>query len=97
MNDYMLLMHDDPTKEPADAEWEAYFGMLSASGAFQGGSSIGAGATYSQGGAAGPLSARLTGFIRVTARDLTDAQRFLKGNPVYVNGGTVEIRELPRD
>ncbi|RNJ61479.1 MAG: hypothetical protein EDM03_15915 [Porphyrobacter sp. IPPAS B-1204] len=97
MNDFMLLMHNDATTEPADSEWEAYFGMLSASGAFQGGSSIGAGATFRQGGAAGPLSARLTGFIRVTAHDLTDAKRFLTGNPIYENGGTVEIRELPRD
>lgn len=31
------------------------------------------------------------------ARDLEHAREYLDGNPVYEAGGTVEIRELPRD
>ena len=38
---------------------------------------------------------------RIIARDVEcnyyqDARAFLKGNPVFEAGGTVEIRELPR-
>jgi hypothetical protein len=97
VNDYILLMHNDTMTTPTDSAWEAYFDILHTSGAFQGGSSIGKGAAFRQGGAAGPESAHLTGFIRVMTKDLADAQRFVAGNPVYDCGGTVEIRELPRD
>jgi len=38
----------------------------------------------------------LTGFIRVAADSLEDAQGLSAGNPVSEAGGTVEIRELPR-
>jgi hypothetical protein len=77
--------------------WSAYFDALRASGAFDGGSSIGPGASHKLGGAALPVTATLTGFIRVRAADLADARRFLVGNPIYDAGGTIEIRELPRD
>ena len=44
-----------------------------------------------------PASTELTGFVRVRAASLEEAKRFLVGNPVYEAGGTVEIRELPRE
>ena len=100
MDDYLLLMHDDVkdrTLADDGPRWNAYLSTLRSSGAFDGGSSIGAGASHKQGGAALPVTATLTGFIRVRAVDLADARRFLVGNPVYEAGGTVEIRELPKD
>ena len=42
------------------------------------------------------LTAHLGGFIRVEAESLADAEALLAGNPVFENGGTVEIRELPK-
>ncbi len=106
MHDYILLMHNDTQSEPTNAQWSAYFDALSASGAFQGGSAIGQGASFRRDGGPAPKSTpkptsassdHLTGFIRVSAASLSDAQTFLTGNPVYECGGTVEIRELPRD
>jgi hypothetical protein len=44
-----------------------------------------------------PESAHFTGFIRVKAATMEDAVKLLNGNPVYESGGTVEVRELPRD
>jgi hypothetical protein len=42
-------------------------------------------------------SNHLNGYIRVAAQNLEAAQALVIGNPVYEAGGTVEIRELPRD
>jgi len=39
----------------------------------------------------------LTGYIRIRARDLADAQTCLVANPVYEAGGTIEIYELIED
>jgi hypothetical protein len=93
--DYVLLMHDDAAPGPQD--WEPYFKRLRASGAFQGGSAIGAGECVRKNGETPPITAHLGGYIRITAQNLDDARTFLEGNPVYEAGGTVEIRKLPRD
>jgi hypothetical protein len=95
MPDYLLLMHDDATE--AENGWDAYFATLRRSGAFQGGSAIGDGASFRKQGSPGVVARHLAGFIRVTAADLEAARRFLVGNPVYEAGGTVEIRTLPED
>ena len=95
-NDYILFMHDDvgPTD---DAAWAAYFTKLRASGGFDGGSSIGPGVCLRRDGVAKPTTSHLSGYIRVRAESMNDAKRFLDGNPVYEAGGTIELRELPRD
>jgi hypothetical protein len=97
MTEYILFMHDDTTGPTSDAAWERYFEFLGSTGAFEGGSSIGGGTCARRDGAPRELTPRIAGFIRVRAQSLDDARRFLDGNPVYETGGTVEIRELPRD
>lgn len=39
----------------------------------------------------------MAGYLKVQAESLEEARAFLAGNPVFEAGGTVEIRELPRD
>ncbi|MDF8333655.1 hypothetical protein [Novosphingobium cyanobacteriorum] len=97
MKDFILLMHDDAVRAEDGAAWDAYFGALHRSGCFDGGSSIGAGRRFRKDGAIGAGALPVTGSIRVRAADLAGAEAFLSGNPVYEAGGTIEIRELPRD
>jgi hypothetical protein len=79
------------------SRWNNYFAGLHASGNFDGGSSIGSGTKYRLNCENRPSDENMNGFIRVRAEDLTAAKKFLVGNPIYDAGGTVEIRELPRD
>lgn len=92
--DYILLMHGDGENDRA-ADWGPYIEGLIASGRLGGGSAIGEGACFRRAAPAGPLSDRLTGFLRISAENLEDAASCLAGNPVYEAGGTVEIRLLP--
>jgi len=96
MTDYILFMHDD-APPGSDEQWGAYFTLLRQSGAFEGGSSIGQGITIRASGTPGPASDHLTGFIRIRAETLDQARRLAEANPVFVAGGTIEIRELPMD
>ena len=96
MNDYVLFMHDDANVGD-DAAWDAYFTKLKASGSFLGGSRVGTGACFSKAGSMKHITSEIVGFIRVRAKSLEAAKQFLDGNPVYEAGGTVEIRELPKD
>ena len=95
MNDYILLMHDDAAPA-APEKWARYLELLRGAGRFAGGSSIGAGICARKDAAPRAITTHLAGYIRITALDLDDARTLLAGNPVYEAGGTVEIRELPR-
>jgi len=97
MRDFILLMHNDATAPPSPEMWSTYFSFLRGQGAFQGGSSIGSGEAFRKLGRPGSGSEHLAGYVRIRATSLVDARGLLAGNPVFECGGTVEIRELPRD
>jgi YCII-related domain-containing protein len=96
MPDYLLLMHNDPTEAANDRDWAIYLQALARTGKFRGGSAIGGGVCRRKSGAAPAIAAQIGGFIRIEADSLADAEALLTGNPVFENGGTVEIRELPK-
>jgi len=96
MRDYILLMRGDAPEPTTPEMWQTYLDYLRTCERFGGGSAIGAGESVRKDGAPAALSAGVTGYVRVRAHDLTDAKTLLAGNPVYENGGTVEVRELPK-
>lgn len=95
MPDFIFLHHDDASGD-GGLDWDPYLSRLREAGVFQGGSSIGEGCCVKKSGAAPEPTAHISGYVRVTAKDLADARALLPGNPVFEAGGTVEIRELPR-
>jgi hypothetical protein len=97
MKDFIFLMHDDATAPVKVGAWPGYFLRLRAAGAFQGGSAIGSGVCVRKEGAAPATSDHLGGYLRIEAADLDAARALLPGNPVFEAGGTIEIRELPRE
>src|SRR5262245_19126163 len=99
MNDYILLMYNDVPegqRRPHE-EWATYLTKLREAGAFEGGSSIGGGVCVRKGGSTREISGHIGGYIRIRAADLEAARALVAGNPVYEGGGTVEIRELPKE
>ena len=99
MNDYILLMYNDVPEgqQRPHEEWGTYLTKLREAAAFQGGSSMGGGACVRKGGSTSDISRHIGGYIRISAADLDAARALVAGNPVYEGGGTVEIRELPKD
>lgn len=96
MAEFIVLMHADGGPE-SGADWGRYLEGLRATGKFQGGSAIGDGVCVRRTGVAGPLSAQLTGYLKVEAENIEAARAFLHGNPAYQAGATIEIRALARD
>jgi hypothetical protein len=97
MNDYIFLMHNDAAGAESDVAWEHYLGKLRSTGQFEGGSSIGPGECVAKSGRPTGITPHLSGYLRVQAETLEAAKKLLEGNPVFEAGGTVEIRELPRE
>lgn len=98
MNDYLFLTHRLPqgTSESPGA-WPTYLDRLRRTGHFSGGSAIGDGLSVSRSGVTPDTSSHLTGYIRISANSIDEACNLLEGHPVIDAGGTVEVRELPRD
>ncbi len=96
MADFLLLMHKDAARAASDEDWGAYLGKLRAGGHHEGGSVIGPGVTMKKSGSAPDVTGHIGGFILIEAKDLDAARALVAGNPVFENGGTVEIRALPR-
>jgi hypothetical protein len=94
MTEYIFLMHDDAIDD--ENTWGPYLDRLKQGGFFEGGSAIGGGVCARKSGELPPVTAHLTGYIRVNADSLDHAKSLLTGNPLFEAGGTVEIRELPR-
>lgn len=97
MQDFILFMHTDTTTPVPDDLWEPWFERLRAAQAFQGGSAIGAGEVLRKDLPAACLTSGIDGYVRIRAPDLPAARALIRGNPVYECGGSVEIRELPRE
>ena len=97
MTEFVMLMHTDATTRPTPEMWSPYLSSLRDRGIFEGGSSIGVGETFRKQATPAEASKHLAGYIRVRAETLAAASELLTGNPVFECGGTVEIRELPRD
>jgi hypothetical protein len=96
MPDYLMLMHNDPVLSVTESEWATYIQSLVDRGMFRGGSAIGSGVCRRKSGSAPAISARIGGYIRIEAESLAAVEALLAGNPVFENGGTVELRELPK-
>lgn len=94
MADFLMLMHDDASSE---GDWGPYLDKLRASGCFEGGSAIGGGVALRKDGVTKPVTRHITGYLRFEADDIAQVEALVAGNPVFENGGTVEIRTLPRD
>ena len=93
--DYILLMHNDATTTVAASGWQPYLQRLQAAGKLRGGSAIAEGTCFRRDAAPAPMTCGIVGFIRIEARDIAEAKTLLVGNPVYEDGGTVEVRTLP--
>lgn len=98
MADFLMLMHDDASSEGASSnnDWGPYLVKLRASGCFEGGSAIGGGVALRKDGVTKAVTQHITGYLRFAADDIAQVEALVAGNPVFENGGTVEIRELPR-
>lgn len=97
MANYLMLMHSDMVRPSSQRDWETYLEALQRTVKFRGGSAIGPGVCRRNAAAAPPITARIGGYISASAHSLAEVEALLAGNPVFENGGTVELRELPKE
>lgn len=81
MPDFLLLMHDDATADPA--AWPVYSDRLRKADAFAGGSAIGKGVALKKSRPTAEVTHHIVGYIRIMVADLAAACELVQGTPVY--------------
>ena len=95
MNQYLLLIHGNARSQASAEDWSQFFASASASGLFRGGSELGKRVVVGEAEAM-DSTAHIVGFMRFDSEDEQPILDLLKGHPVVLHGGSVELCEMPR-
>ena len=92
---YIVFIHDNADVKSSGEQWDAFFKTARESGLFKGGSALGG--RYAVGSkAVPPITDAIGGYMRFDASNLQEILTLLEVHPVVVNGGTVEVCEMPK-
>lgn len=92
--EYILFIHNNMEQQPTNEQWNAFFAKATESGMFNGGSEIGK-STILGGSDVTPVTSSAVGYMRFEADNINKLQKLLESHPAYINGGTLELCELP--
>ena len=93
--EYILFIHKNAQTEIPGKEWGAFFKEAAASGIFQGGSEIGKRIQLGE-RSVEDITNSIGGFMRFEAENLESVKTLLRKHPVLINGGTLELCEMPK-
>ena len=95
MSQYLLLIQNNAKAAPTPAEWDIFFATAKASGLFKGGSALGDRVLVGDSRSA-QSTKHIGGFMRFDAEDRAKILELLKEHPVVLQGGSVELCEMPK-
>lgn len=91
--EYLLLIHNNSKSQSSEAQWNKFFELAKTSGMFMGGSEVGFKEVL--GNTNIKKSESLSGFMRFQTSNKEELKVLLENHPIVLNGGSVELCELP--
>ncbi len=93
--DYILFIHNNTESETHRKQWDDFFAAANESGIFLGGSEI---SNQVQIGhkPVDKITNSIDGFMRFKSEDKNAVLSLLSKHPVILQGGTVELCEMPK-
>lgn len=93
--EYILFIHNNTDINTTPEQWDAFFAAAKNSGTFQGGSEIAN--QYQIGKKSVPkITNGIVGVMRFESDDKRKILTLLEIHPVYLQGGTLELCEMPK-
>lgn len=93
--EYILFIHNNVDNLTTDEQWNTFFTAARSSGIFAGGSEIGKRIQIGN-KQVRPITDSVDGYMRFETDDINKIHELLKLHPVIIQGGTVELCELPK-
>jgi hypothetical protein len=95
MTQYILLIQNNVTSQSTQEEWDAFYSLARQSGIFKGGSAIGKREVVGD-TATAQSSDFIQGYMTFDTAEKPQILNLLQRHPVVMNGGSVELCELPK-
>ena len=93
--EYILFIHKNINTETTRKQWEEFFIEANESGIFLGGSEI-SNQTQIGNKSVQKITDNIGGFMRFEAEKKDTILKLLKKHPVFIQGGTLELCEMPK-
>ena len=93
--EYILFIHSNVDTSTSDTQWSEFFVAARESGIFRGGSEIANSAQLGSKPVA-PITDTIGGFMRFDTDDVGKLQELLALHPTLLQGGTLELCEMPK-
>ena len=93
--EYLALIYNNTQMVTRPEQWEAFFERAKGSRVFKGGSALGSSLMFGD-DSIESTEDKIVGFMRFDADNSDEVMELLKLHPVLLNGGTMELREMPR-
>jgi len=93
--EYILFIHNNMDQQPTNEQWNSFFAKAVASGMFNGGSEMGKSAQLGRKSVT-PVTKSAVGYMRFETDDIEKLHKLLESHPAYIQGGTLELCELPK-
>lgn len=93
--EYILFIHNNTDSDTTDEQWNSFFTEANNSGVFIGGSEI---SNQIQIGKkhVKNITDKIGGFMRFESEDKNKIFSLLEKHPVIIQGGTLELCEMPK-
>ena len=93
--EYIVFIHSNTDTETTEEQWEVFFTAANDSGIFQGGSEI---SNHTQIGnkSVQIITNTIAGFMRFETENKNTVLALLEKHPVIIQGGTLELCEMPK-
>ena len=93
--EFILFIHKNTDRTPTKEQWESFFNAANNSGIFLGGSEISS--QIRKGKKVVPtITGSIGGFMRFEAENEYLVLELLEKHPVFLQGGTLELCEMPK-
>jgi len=92
--DYLLLIHKNADSPISSQQWNTFFNAANASGFFRGGSEISNRVMLGSKTVPNTCDA-IGGFMRFESDDISALLSLLEKHPVVLQGGSLELCEMP--
>ena len=93
--EYIVFIHNNTDNETKDEQWHSFFSFASESGMFQGGSEIYNSETLGT-KIVPDITNNIAGFMRFETDDKNKLLRLLEKHPFIIEGGSLEVYEMPK-
>ena len=93
--EYIVFIHNNTDNDTKDEQWHSFFSLATDSGIFQGGSEIYNPETIGKKDILN-ITNHIDGFMRFETEDKGKLLSLLEKHPVIIEGGSLEVCEMPK-